>query len=617
MATETLKIELTGENKSALAAIKQTQKSAFQLKEELMSLQSAVFTERDTAKIKAYNKQIQDVEKQLKQTQNAGKAGFDEMGNAIEKTKSGAGGLYTSLARVAQILPGIGIAGIFSLALSPLFNLVKGLFELTEAEEAAADAAGAFETGMAKARESIIKVTNTFELAKEGTVSQKDALKTYNETLGDSFGKATSFADAQQKLTEKGSVYIQVMGLMAQSNALYASSAKVAAEGTEEFYKKTQTTSGNISRMFSSLMSGANPLAGQQVFDVSGSVKDLKESEKVSEQLANRAGEINKQAQALAASNGINLTHTQAQKQAVDKIAEVYKKLKIEIKAANDEFIAGDTTEGDKLAKSTDAYTKAMESLKTNGVSPLSDAYRKLNDERARFGAQNDVKPLETATGVMKEAKNTLGYGTPPSSVAESTGIKEALDKQETIDNNAKALREYNEQVRKAGIYAQFAGNALDGLFSNLEQGQNFGEAIGNVFKDIAKQIAIAAAKALIFQAILSAVSGGTSAAVGTTQKSGGGFFSLFKGLLGGGFADGGTASGPKSGYATLLHGTEHIIPDSKIDSVIGRIAGAGMTAGMMGGNSGGGDMNLQTRVVGNDLLIWLQRAGFSMDLRR
>jgi hypothetical protein len=78
--------------------------------------------------------------------------------------------------------------------------------------------------------------------------------------------------------------------------------------------------------------------------------------------------------------------------------------------------------------------------------------------------------------------------------------------------------------------------------------------------------------------------------------KKGGGFLSLLGKLLG--FSEGGTVSGPRSGYPVMLHGTEHIVRPDQMRSIIA-------SASQMGG--GNSRVVVEGVVRGND--IWLSQS--------
>lgn len=149
-----------------------------------------------------------------------------------------------------------------------------------------------------------------------------------------------------------------------------------------------------------------------------------------------------------------------------------------------------------------------------------------------------------------------------------------------------------NEAFATAG--AEFFTSRLNEMFTQLQNGLSIGEAVGNMFKRLAIDIALAAAKAMIFQAILGALTGGGSAAAGGAAK-GGGFLKMFGKMLG--FSEGGTVSGPKSGYPVMLHGTEHIVRPDQMRSIIA-------SASQMGG--GNSRVIVEGRISGQD--IWLSQ---------
>jgi hypothetical protein len=157
------------------------------------------------------------------------------------------------------------------------------------------------------------------------------------------------------------------------------------------------------------------------------------------------------------------------------------------------------------------------------------------------------------------------------------------------------------------------AMNSLNGLANAMMNGQNIGVALGDMFKRLAIDIALAAAKAAIFQGIMSALTMGGSAAfkggqaVGASLmggtvgggKKGGGFLSLLGKLLG--FSEGGTVTGPRSGYPVMLHGTEHIVRPDQMRSIIA-------SASQMGGGSN--RVIVEGRISGNDIFISQKRTG-------
>jgi hypothetical protein len=76
----------------------------------------------------------------------------------------------------------------------------------------------------------LIEVENAFKGAREGTISKKDALKLYNDTLGKTVGFAGSLEQAEQLLAENTAVVVEGIKLRTQANVFYAKSAEAAAK---------------------------------------------------------------------------------------------------------------------------------------------------------------------------------------------------------------------------------------------------------------------------------------------------------------------------------------------------------------------------------------------------
>lgn len=88
------------------------------------------------------------------------------------------------------------------------------------------------------------EVATAFELAKEGVISKQEALATYNEKLGDTFGAATTLAEAERLYVAKTEAYIQATMARARAEVF----AKKAAEADAKAIMaktKDQTTAGD------------------------------------------------------------------------------------------------------------------------------------------------------------------------------------------------------------------------------------------------------------------------------------------------------------------------------------------------------------------------------------
>jgi hypothetical protein len=76
----------------------------------------------------------------------------------------------------------------------------------------------------------LINVQNAFKGAREGTISKKDALKTYNDTIGKTVGFAGSLEQAEALMAANTTTVINGIKLRTQAQVFYAKSAEAAAK---------------------------------------------------------------------------------------------------------------------------------------------------------------------------------------------------------------------------------------------------------------------------------------------------------------------------------------------------------------------------------------------------
>ena len=189
-------------------------------------------------------------------------------------------------------------------------------------------------------------------------------------------------------------------------------------------------------------------------------------------------------------------------------------------------------------------------------------------------------------------------------------GPSQALVEADAINQAASEQAKFNFLLNEAATTANFIAQGVSGIFQALAQGENIGDAVVNMFKNMVLQLAQMVVQALIFKAIMTALGmGGVAGGVG---DAGGGLFSGLAKLFGyTPMADGGIVSKPT--FAMVGEGgeSEAIMPLSKLDSFFGKA----FTAGANSGN--GMASNGQFILKGNDLVLALQRSNSSLTLRR
>ena len=514
MAEESLKITLTVENKAALEALKKT---------------AAELGAVEVAGGKAGGA--------------AGKMGKDFTGlsRVIQDLPYGFNGIANNL---TQLVPAAGAAGLaFSALVAGLQFAQIGLANWTRGSKDSSDAIQAQTKSITDFNIKLYSVKDAFESARAGTLSKKEALEKYNETLGSSIGYAKSIAEAEDLMVKNTATVIKAMQLRTQANVYSARAAELNAKMVSgEMFDANSSWTESALNATKNYFRGLN--AGQMI------VENLNTS-------------LDQQNNLMASSNKL--------------IADAIKLEKTLAGSRTKPDAGGGAMPGEKI---DGVFQNYMNNLKS--ILPLLERFNAQND-KLNFGQKGGQ-----ATEMIAPQRNT---GT-----RDLQNLQLQLNANNTLNNalaerNSKQM-EYETQLREsqAAALTNTLMNSVNGLFTAMQNGANIGDAIGNMFKQIAIDIAKAAIQAAIFQAILMALPGGGGVSFGK------GFTGVFKKLLG--FSEGGTVSGPQSGYPVMLHGTEHIVRPDQMKSIIA-------SAAQMGGG-GASRVVVEGRIQGQD--IWLSQ---------
>ena len=162
----------------------------------------------------------------------------------------------------------------------------------TEESKAYKEAQSQILSAVSKVQGEITKMGNAIELAKQGTISKEEALKQYNETLGESVGYAESLEQAESLLVKNAATVIEVTRLKAQSEVLYAKAAEARAKviaGDESLEPSFWQTLSNAVTSSIDLVGGAGKFATRQAIDTA---KNGQEAIKTAEQLEGSAASL-------------------------------------------------------------------------------------------------------------------------------------------------------------------------------------------------------------------------------------------------------------------------------------------------------------------------------------
>jgi hypothetical protein len=314
--------------------------------------------------------------------------------------------------------------------------------------------------------------------------------------------------------------------------------------------------------------------------------------------------------------------------------AEEYSKTIERSKTMTNGYVDASITQAATINKAKQEYVAAATEA-VNLTNDIENLNKSLTDT-IRGAAEN---PFNTVTNGAKDLDNTILNATknykefkrlteqqvgtfipqqlpaPPTAptapqMLGPAGPSQAILQAQAIAQAAAQQAKFNKLLNEAEITSRFIAEGIGNIFQSLQSGENIGDAVVNVFKDMTLQLAQMVVQALIFKSIMNALGMGSYA--GTTNDLTGGLLGGLGKLLGfTPLAEGGIVSKPT--FAMVGEGgeSEAVMPLSKLDSILGNAFNSG--ANSSNGMSNGGSFVLR----GNDLVLALQRSNSSLNLRR
>lgn len=459
---------------------------------------------------------------------------------------------------------GIGVAlGVVSSLVVAFGDDISAFFtKLTSGNESLAKSNEAFHEAKKAYVEAYVEMQNlgdAFESFHNGTMTKKQVLEKYNETLGKIYGTTKDVNEAESLYVTNAPKYVQA--------ALYKAAAQIAlAKAAEESFKQQEAQ--------------VNPKAFGG-FDLNQFIGMTALSKLVGTSVATMN-------EALGSENAIK--NGKKQEKIYLDIADAFNKMVEETnQSAKKSSLFG--LDDNKPKKDTQFlnYVKEYRKELDKQFNTIKEGF---GNKKAEQYVDSFISPKAKTPTQLTEASNQFYQETLKDNQARQASI--LLTKEQTEAN-----------LQLADTLSTYASNAFMNLWASMEQGMSIGQALGNLFMDLAKQIAAAAIKAAVFQAILAAVSGGGSAAA---TASTGGFMKLFKGFLG--LASGGVVTKPTLAMVGEGNESEAVMPLSKLSGMLNTTFNAGA---MSSTNGNGGQFVLK----GNDLVLALQRSNTNLNLRR
>ena len=578
MAQETLKLVITADTKEALDNLQNFIKASKGLKGEMQNFG------------KVGNQATQALSNLSRVAQDA-PYGFMGIANNInpllesfQRLQKESGGSTQALKAMAAGLTGpagiglaIGVATSLIVAfgdeIGDFFNKVTGGSQsLKEYNNAFSQTKKEF----ANAYVEVENVNNAFERFRNGTLSKKDALDQYNNSLGKVYGTTKDIAEAEKVFINNKESYVKA--------ALFRAAAQIALQkAAEQAFKQleAQNAPQNVNKasllpgeglgaFALSKLTGGPAITGTDILGAEAIGSKAKTLEEVFKGIAKQFNEA-------------------ANEQ--DKYATRTKNFNTEITKTTDTFSSN-------LRKENNAILEAIRLRKELGktaqyitgqtAQDKANAERKRKADIAAFGKQQMTGEL----GDYLQGKTSVFYEQ-QKKINEQKALDIKITKEQTDAN-----------IQLADTLSNYAANAFMNLFSAMQQGQSIGEALKNVFIGIAEQIAFAAIKAAAFTAILNMIPG-----MQGVSESLGGFKGVFKRFLG--LADGGIVTKPTFAMVGEGNESEAVMPLSKLGNLMNNT----FNAGAMASNGGGGNNEFILR--GTDLVLAMNRSETSLKYRR
>lgn len=573
MAQEQLQLIITADNKEALKAIEDLAKSTDGLKYKFQQSKGA--TDQATQALTNLSRVAQDAPygfMGIANNLNPLIESFQRLSATSKETGTSLGKeLKNALVGPAGI--GLAVGVVSSLIVKFGDDIAKFVSEAINGADALKEYKTALEgigSGFTSAVEKNDKVKIALEQYHSGIITGTEALRIYNKQLGENLGVKNDINDAEETYKNKSAAYVEA----SLQRALADSASKKAAE---ELLKQR--------------LMAENPdqFKKQTDFFVPGMGLATQETQK--------AAQSNRQKEAIA--NQENIIN-QYRKIAYDasSVAELYEKG------------FGILLDPEKGKKGSTSAANEKYGLELAAIKKRADLLKEIGKPILQENAEDLAKADKQRRADIKVFGDAKTSGDFEKSLDGKTSkfFEDENQKNEIIMTRTALLKEQQEAYfNMADTISNYATNSIMGLFDAMEKGVSIGEALGNMFLDLAKQIAAAAIKAAIFQTVLSLLPGG--AAVQGVQSATGGFWGTFKGLLG--LAEGGVVSKPTLAMVGEGNEKEAVMPLSKLGSMMQST----FNAGAMNGNSVAGGGNFVLR--GNDLVLALQRSNYSLNLRR
>jgi hypothetical protein len=591
----------------------------------------------DPKNIRDAGKELNNITRQIDALE--GNQGFANLGQSASKALGPLNDIYGGVRKLAQILPGIGIAGLFGAAFEGIAALVGPLLTTNTAVEKTTDIMAGAEKEFGKAAAQVFTLKENVQLAKDGFIDKTTVVKEYNDTLGQTLGKVTSLDEAEQKIAANADKYIRFTLLKAAAQVAYGKAADQAFQAALTAQKQADEFTNNFADARVSQQGTFNAA------DFDAETKRIKAAQEKRKQQAIQQAEDQKN-KLLAIGNDFEKQAAEIAKNSNFNFDPDKSKARKATSAAPDTLAATQRAldEINRLNKEigkVDArpiYERLADSLDSDKTDALSNKIALIIRNNARDGISKAITSKEVAL-VKKEIdklQNPDVVSSVNTNVTIRSNIAEAIakyyaDSGKQLTDRIKTLpplktdivvdpnfifeasgetaKKYAERIKaitneaNQGIQNLIVGG-LEAIGKSIAgAGNPFGailELIGDAVEEFGKQLIVIAGIAVLAKEALATVfaNPATAIAVGALAIIAGAAIKQLgqkKGVTA--FSQGGVVTGPTMGLVGEA-GPEAIIPLGKLDQILNQTSG----------NGGSIAITVNGRLSGNNLSLALAR---------
>lgn len=581
-----------------------TQRSIQSLQIQLQSFQRVAANATDPKVLTQYNKKIQETQSQITRLGNVGKEGFDQLGNAVEKSRGSLSEGYSIIKTIANILPGLGIAGVIGFAAGPIIEYVKNL-EIVKGTARDIATAAAFDSDPYKqAVTDVAALGVAIGEFHDGIITGNKLVNDYNDSIGKTSGKIKTAQEAEDFYNSKAGDFVTATLLKAKAQ----SALQTAVEETLKAQKRASSDNTLLDYVGAAGSALTGLLTGRYIGNKSlvGDFKDAlnvfkkkdvdelnagaKTATKIFADLQREADKFNK-------SNGINLDGDGNAGKKIKTLSDIMKELSLDIAKVDLDF---SKSFDEKQVAKISAIQKAINSLTELGYKAQSKAIQDLIDQQIKLNGNLNLG--KTFNGSILGSANQGANQSYKYNSVGGIGSNGIVVKDDSLNAYKRGERALDSIRRLNADIQDEINNGLSGGLSGF--GQSIGKALaegGSVIDAVGTsllsglgailtQLGEAALKIgaglIAIKLALKSLNPFVAVAAGVGLIALGSFFSSRASSIGdnvkGGspsqitaFANGGVVYGPTNAligeYAGAKSDPEVVAPLSKLKSIIGK----------------------------------------------